>query len=101
MELSYSVNLSKSNSEELILHWGLNINNKGDWIVPNPSFYSSNTASKPFDAMAAQNLFSSSTNDLKFQINSTSKNNITGMSFVFYDPITVKKTFLFLINFNS
>jgi len=89
MELSYLVELVKNNPEELILHWGINKENKPQWAAPDHADYTINTASKPFDKMAVQNPFSTDDN-LNFEIKASAKNKITGFSFVFHNPTNVR-----------
>jgi len=82
MELSYIFELSKNNTDDLILHWGINIGNVKTWVAPDPENCNISTVTKPFDKMAVQNPFSKD-NDLDIEIKSNSKNKISGMSFVF------------------
>lgn len=99
MEIIYSIELSKTSNEELVLHWGLNLDNKDEWIAVDPNLYSSNTSSKILNTFAMQNSFSSE-NNLKIEIKCNRKENITGISFVLNDPIEVNsKRFFFFLYF--
>ena len=94
MELLYVITFTKNNTTELFLHWGINVANLAQWKSPDHFQCTVNTEMVPFNKMACQNLFSENS-DIKIELKINLKNNITGLSFVFHDPINVREFFFY------
>jgi hypothetical protein len=80
--------LKKSNKDNLLLHWGINLSDKSDWIAPDEKNCVTNTEWKKFDNKAVQNLFDEE-NNLELEIKSNKENKITGFTFVFNNTSNV------------